>query len=142
MDPFESGDHSTVVKDHQLSDGSWVSLRVEGDQLYSKWSYFWLTFTVGKVRPAWYRVFPVGSPPPEWKPLKAAGVVDKQTGEDADDEDPEETERENEGKIGAAKKLPPGRYVLQSKIRMDDQDLELSSIEFKVSRGPLGAGWG
>ena len=141
MNPFESGDHSTVVKDHQLPDGSWVSLRVESDQLYSKWSYFWLTYTVGKVRPAWYRVFPVGTPPPEWKSMKAAEAVDKQTGVE-EDEDPEETERENEGKIGAAEKLPPGRYVLQCKIGMDAQDLELSSIEFKVSRGPTGAGWG
>jgi len=54
----------------------------------------------------------------------------------------EETGRENEGKIGAAEKLPAGQYVLQSKIRMDDEDLELSSFEFKVSRGPTGAGWG
>src|SRR5882724_3627485 len=110
MNPFESGDHSTVVKVHQLPDGSWVSLRVESDQLYSKWSYFWLTFTVGKVRPAWYRVFPVGTPPPEWKSMKAAEAVDKQTGVE-EDEEPEETERENEGKIGAAEKLPAGRYV-------------------------------
>ena|SRR2546430_687171 len=131
-------------ENHQLPDGSWVSLRTENDPLYSQWSYFWITFVTGKIRPAWYRVFPAGTPPPEWRPMKPAGAVDKQTGveEDESDKDAEQTMRDNEGKVGAARKLAKGRYVLQAKIRVGDGEVELASIEFEVSRSPRSAGWG
>ena len=141
-----SGDGSLenpfAEKSHQLPDGSWVSLQIESDPLYSKWTCFWMTFVAGQIRPAWYRVFKAGAPPSEWQPMKPAAAVDKQTDVEEDEEDPEETERENKGKLGAAKKLPAGRYVLQSKIRVGDEDVELTAIEFSVSRGPLSAGWG
>lgn len=131
-------------KNHQLPDGSWVCLQVESDPLRSQWTYIWITFVTGKVRPAWYRVFPAGAAPPEWRPMKSWRTVDKHTGiEDAEsDKDAQETMRENEGKIGAAKKLRPGRYVLQARIHLGDEDVELASVEFEVARGPLGAGWG
>jgi hypothetical protein len=135
---------SGAERNHQLPDGSWVCLRIENDSLQSKWTYFWLTFVTGEVRPAWYRVFPLGTPPPEWQPLDPAAAVDKQTGveDDESDKDAEETMRENEGKIGAAKRLRPGQYVFQSKIRVGADDVELTSVEFQVTRGPFGAGWG
>jgi hypothetical protein len=70
--------------------------------------------------------------------------VDKQTGVgDYDsDKDAEEAQRENEGKCGAARKLRPGRYVFQSKIRVGVEEVELTSIEFNVERGLSGFGWG
>lgn len=76
--------------------------------------------------------------------MKPAGAVDKQTGmDDFDSEkDAQERMRDNKGKIGVAKKLKPGRYILQSKIRVGSEDLELKSVEFQVSKGPFGAGWG
>jgi hypothetical protein len=131
-------------KSHQLPDGAWVSLRIVSNPLHSKWTCFWLQFITGKMCPAWYRVFPSGTVPPEWKPLKSAGAVDKQTGVgDYDsDKDAEEALRENEGKIGAARKLQPGRYIFQSKIRVGAEDVELTSIEFKVERGLSGFGRG
>src|SRR4051812_46521408 len=94
---------SRVEKNHQLPDGSWVCVQVESDPVLGKSTYFWMTFVTGKIRPAWYRVFPVGTPPPEWRPMKQAGAVDKQTGveDDESDKDAQETMRENEGKIGA-----------------------------------------
>jgi hypothetical protein len=131
-------------KNHQLPDGSWVSLRIESDPFVSKWTYLWITFVTGKVRPAWYRVFPVGTLPGEWRRLKRAGAVDKQTGiEEADsDKEAEETRRENEGKVGAARELKAGRYVLQSKISVGETEVELTIVEFQVSRGVSDAGWG
>lgn len=135
---------SSGEKNHQLPDGSWVCLQIQSDPLQSKWTYFWITFVTGKVRPAWYRVFAVGAPPPEWQPMRPAGAVDKATGveDDESDKDAQETVRENEGKTGAAKRLRPGRYVFQSKIRVGGEDVELTSVEFQVPRGPFGAGWG
>jgi len=131
-------------KNHQLPDGSWVCLQVHSDPLSSRWTHFWMIFVTGEVRPAWFRVFPVGTPPPEWQPMKAAGAVGKQTGveDDESDKDAQETMRENEGKIGAAKRLRPGQYEFQSKIRVGAEDVELTSVEFQISRGPFGAGWG
>ncbi len=131
-------------KNHQLPDGSWVCLQIESDPVSSKWTHFWMTFVTGEIRPAWFRVFPVGTRPPEWQPMKPAGAVDKQTGieDDESDKGAQETLRENEGKIGAAKRLRPGRYVFESKIRVGADDVEPTSVEFQVSRGPFGAGWG
>jgi hypothetical protein len=142
MDP--SGPSNCTEQSHQLPDGSWVSLRVENDYLYDERSYFWLKFLNEKIYPAWYRVFPVGAPPPQWKPMKPAKGVDGQGGaEDEDsDKDAEETMRENAGKVGAARKLSKGRYVFQSKIRVQNEDVELTSVEFDVSRSPRSAGWG
>jgi len=128
---------------HQLPDGSWVALRLECDPLYSEWTCFWLTFIVGKIRPASYRVFRVGTQPPEWKLMKPAKAVDKQTDPDDDlDEDPEETARHNMGKVGAARKLSKGRYVLQCKVAAATGEVELPSVAFEVHRGPHAAGWG
>ena len=119
-------------------------MRVENDYLYTEWTHLWMTFLNGRVHPAWYRVFPVGSMAPEWKPMKSAAAVDKQTGvgEDDSDKDAEETIRENKGKVGAARKLPSGRYVWESRIRAGDKEVELISIEFDVARSPRCAGWG
>jgi hypothetical protein len=68
-----------IEQNHQLPDGTWLSLRIENDSLHTAWTCFWITFVVGEVRPAWYRVFPVGTPPPVWQPMKSAEAVDKQT---------------------------------------------------------------
>ena len=137
--PGSGGEHN-----HQLPDGSWVCLRIQNDPWQSRWTLFWVTFVTGEVRPTSYRVFPAGTEPPEWKLMKPAAMVDKQTGieDDESDKDAEETMRENEGKIGAARRLRPGKYVLQSKIRVGTDDVELTSVEFEVSLGPYGAGWG
>ena len=91
-----------------------------------------------------YRVFPVGTLPPEWKRMKSAGAVDRQTdvGEDDSDKDAEETRRENKGKFGAARRLAKERYILQTKICMEDREVELTSIEFEVFRSLRSAGWG
>ena len=131
-------------QNHQLPDGGWVSLQIKSNPLYSRWTYFWIRFVTGEVRPAWYRVFPVGEPPSEWQPMQAAGEVDQQTGigDDESDKDADETIRENKDRVGAAKRLQPGRYVLHSKIRVGAEDVELTSVEFQIARGPSGAGWG
>jgi hypothetical protein len=134
-------------RNHQLPDGSWVSLRIKCDSLRSEWTYFWITFVTGKVRPTWYRVFPAGTPPPQWRLMKSAGAVDPELGPGAaeSEHDAQEIRRENKGRIGARKRLQPGRYVVQSKIRVGEEEIELTSVEFEVSRGPLGplgAGWG
>jgi len=135
---------NSTEQTHQLPNGSWVSLRIENDYLYTEWTHFWVRFLDGKVHPAWYRVFALGSVPPEWKAMKSVAAVDKQTGveDDDSDKDAEETLRENKGKVGAVRKLPKGRYVLESKIRVGDQEVELVSIEFEVARSPRSAGWG
>jgi hypothetical protein len=142
MNPLGPG--NSTEQSHQLPDGSWISLQVENEYPYTQWTYFWIKFLTGKVYPAWYRVFPVGTIPPEWKPMKPAGAVDNQIApEDEDsDKDAEETARENIGKVGAARKLKKGRYAFESKITVGDKEVELASIEFEVSRGVAGAGWG
>src|SRR2546422_2049342 len=130
------------TKGYQLPDNSWVLLEVESDYRHSEWSYFWVSFAEGGVRLAWYRVFQVGTMPPEWRPMKPVEKVLERTGvgDDDDDEDPDETKREREGKIGSAEKLPMGRYVLQAKIRVGAEDVELKGIEFRVKGGPIKAG--
>lgn len=137
-------DNPFAEKNHQLPDGSWVSLQIKSNIPFSRWTYVWICFVKGAVRPAWYRIFPAGTPPPEWKPLKPAGKVDKQTGaEEPDSEnDAQEIKRANKGKIGVARKLRPGRYIVQSKIRVGTEDIELTSIEFQVGRNLSEAGWG
>ena len=142
MDPI--GPTNSIEQSHQLPDGTWVSLKIDNDYLYTQWTYFWLTFLTGKMHPAWYRVFAVGTLPPEWKPMKPASAVDKQTGveDDDSDKDAEETMRENAGKVGAARKLPKGRYVFESKIHVGDKEVELIGIEFEARRSVRSAGWG
>jgi len=142
MDLFGPGNH--IEQSHQLPNGTWVSLRIENEYPYTDWYYFWLQFLTGEIHQAWYRVFPVGTPPPEWKPMKPAAAVDEQTGagDDDSDKDAEETMRENKGKIGAARKLGKGRYVFESKIHVGDKEVELVGIEFEVRRGVRSAGWG
>jgi hypothetical protein len=76
--------------------------------------------------------------------MKPAGAVENQIdpADEDSDKDAEETARENEGKVGAARKLKKGRYAFESKITVGDKEVELASIEFEVSRGVAGAGWG
>lgn len=135
---------NSIEQSHQLPNGSWVSLRVENDYLYTEWTHLWLKFLDGKVHPAWHRVFLVGTAPPEWKPMDSAAAVHKQTGveEDESDKDAEDSIRENAGKIGAARKLPKGRYVWETKIRVGNKEVKLIGIEFEVARSPRSAGWG
>lgn len=130
---------------YQLPNNSWVLFAVESNSMYSLWSYFWLDFGCRRVCPAWYRVFPADTAPSEWRPVKAVAEVIKRTGveeEFDDDKDYEEARREREAKVGAAEKLPAGRYVAQAKIRIGEEEVELEGIEFQVERGPLLAGWG
>jgi hypothetical protein len=138
------GPGNSIEQSRQLPDGSWVALRIENEYPYTEWTHFSLQFLTGQIHPAWYRVFPVGTLPPEWKEMEPASAVDKQTGveEEDSDKDAEETLRENAGKIGAARKLRAGRYVFESKIQVGDKEVELTGIEFEARRGVSGAGWG
>jgi hypothetical protein len=137
MNPI--GSDNPPEQSHQLPDGTWVSLKVDNDYLYTEWTSFWLTFLTGKVRPAWYRVFPADALPSDWEPMKAAAVVDDQMGMGDDDSD---TARDNVGKVGAARKLSRCSYVFQSKIRVGDREIELPTIDFEIRRSPRTAGWG
>ncbi|MEY2428136.1 MAG: hypothetical protein QOJ40_1021 [Verrucomicrobiota bacterium] len=127
-----------------MPNGTWVTLQVESDYLHSEWTNFWLLFHAGGIHPSSYRVFLVGTLPPKWRRMKSARAAYTQmgVGDDDSDKDAQETLRENAGRIGAAGKLPEGRYVLQSKVRLGDEDVELTSIEFEVARSPRSAGWG
>lgn len=124
---------------YQLPDRTSVVLDVESDSRFTEWSYFWLKFSTGAVRPAWYRVFEKGKEPPKWLPLKSVEQVLRDTDvdyDDDDDEDPEETRRERKGKVGAAEKLPPGLYQLQAKFGRGDGEYELTGVEFPVKPAP------
>jgi hypothetical protein len=138
------GSDNFPEQSHQLPDGSWVSLRLDNDYLHTEWTSFSLTFLTGEVQPAFYRVFPAGTQPPDWKPMNPAGEVDHEMdmGDDDSDKDAEETARHSAGKIGAARKLPKGRYVFESKIRVGGQEVQLRAIEFEIRRSPRSAGWG
>jgi hypothetical protein len=117
-----------------------VTLDVASDTRLSEWTYFWLRFCSGGIHPAWYRVVENCKrppTPPEWRPLKSSVKrVLKQTAVDDDDEDPAEAQRERGGKVGAAEKLPAGKYLLQVKIARGEDEYELAGIEFKVKATP------
>src|SRR5215472_13820624 len=121
-------------QEYELPDKSWLTLDTESDTQVTEWSYFWLDFGQGTIRPAWYRVFEKGKKPPKWQPMKAVVNVLGQTkvDHDSDDEDPAETRRGRAGKIGAAEKLPAGEYLYEVKIGRGRQAMELAAVEFTV----------
>src|SRR5215469_11719114 len=71
-------------REYKLPDKSWVTLDVEGDPKTTEWSYFWLRFGQGGIRPAWYRVFEKGKKPRKWLAMKPAVQVLEETSVDHD----------------------------------------------------------
>src|SRR5579872_3853835 len=122
---------------YRLPDQSIVRLNVASDSRLSEWSYFWLEFYSGDIRPAWYRVFEKGKQPTEWRPLRSSvKQVLKQTDVDDDDEDPRDAQQERKGKFGAAEKLLAGQYLLEMKLGQGDDEHELDAVAFKVRPAP------
>ena len=122
--------------DYRLPDGSFISFWVASDHRLSDWSYFWVGSATAGIPEAWYRVFRVDTTPPAWQPMKSVEDVCKQTGFENDDGG------DTEARIGAAEKLPMGRFVVQLKVRVAGKEAEFPGIIFKVKGGPIPGGWG
>jgi hypothetical protein len=78
----------------------------------------------------WYRVFAPRKTPGEWKPMQRGDEVMRQTGFD---EDPDiRSEPDDGAPVGAAEKLPKGRYLLQVRLRAGGKFVELGDVPFTV----------
>ena len=63
--------------------------------------------------------------------MKRTAAVLKETGFD-DDPDILSDPDEGGAQLGAAKKLPKGRYVLQAKVSVAGKDVEFGGVTFRV----------
>ena len=115
----------------ELPDGTEVSLWASSDTRESPWSFLWAEFLAPKPRKTWYRVFLVGKPPGDWLPMEPADAVFRQTGFDDDPDVLADTDPGG-AQLGAAQKLPRGRYVFQAKVRAKGRDVELGGVTFSV----------
>jgi hypothetical protein len=116
---------------YEFPDGTGMSLWACSDRNVSPWSFFWAEFEIRKAPKSWYRVFRAKKTPGDWLPMKTADEVFKQTGFDDDpdilsDPDPDGAQ------VGAAEKLPKGKYVFQAKISIKGKEIEFGGVTFSV----------
>jgi hypothetical protein len=85
---------------------------------------------MAKPPQTWYRAFPVGQTPGDWKPMKSAYAILKERG--FADDPAVLCERPDDNQLGAAEKLPKGEYILQAKIRIGRKVIEVAGITFRA----------
>jgi hypothetical protein len=118
----------------ELARGIWMNLWASGDSRGTRitaWSFFWASFAMHKLPKTWYRVYPIGKTPGDWRPMKPGASVLEETGF-ADDPDVL-AEPPNDNLLGAAENLPKGVYVLQVKVRIGRKNVEVPGVTFRVS---------
>ena len=117
----------------ELAQGIWMSLWACGDSRgtrISAWSFFWASFEMQKLPKTWYRVYPIGKAPGDWKPMKSVAAVFEDTGFANDPAVLAEPPADNQ--LGAAEKLPRGVYVLQAKVRIGRKNVDVPGVTFRV----------
>jgi hypothetical protein len=118
------------IASFKLPHGRFVSLWVATDLRVTPWTFFWADPEFPKLPKMWYRAFPARKTPGDWKAMKPGWDVLKQTGFD---NDPDVLVESDEGApIGAAEKLPRGRYLLQARLRVAGKYVELGDVPFTV----------
>jgi hypothetical protein len=117
--------------DYELPDGTCMTLWASSDANISSWSFFWAEFEMRKPPKVWYRVCPAKKTPGDWQLMKTAAAVFKQTGFD-DDPDILSDPDPGGAQLGAAEKLPKGRYVLQAKVSIAGDEIEFGGVTFSV----------
>lgn len=117
--------------DYDLPDGTEFSIWAVSDTDDNPWAIFWIEFLRPEPLKTWYRVYPTNKAPGEWQPMKTSDEVLEQTGF-ADD--PEVLSDDDDGgpQLGAAEKLPKGRYVFQVKVVASKKEIEFPGVTFRV----------
>jgi hypothetical protein len=114
-----------------------VTAWTSGDIREDKPVYFWATPDEDLASPIFYRAYPEGGEPGDWRPMRTSAEVFAETGFEDDEEDDEE-----DLTIGAAEILPVGIYRLELKVDLHGEPVLLTGVRFEVASraAPKGGG--